>query len=321
MEKYGIIAVLLIVLSMVYMKIADKFNIIDKPNHRSSHTIPTIRGGGSLFLFALWIYFIISDFTYPYLVLGVSLIAIVSFVDDIKTLSSKVRFPFQLIAVILVFQEMGLFDTPWWSLLLIAIVGVGFINFYNFMDGINGITGLYSLAVFSGLYVINQEVLVIDQDLLRIVMISLVVFGYYNFRKKARCFAGDIGSISIAVILFYVGTSLVYKLNAPVIILCSVVYGVDTIITLFYRKYLGEKLTDPHRHHIYQKLVDVSGLSHMKVAISYFMLQLGINIVVLATYQKSIQVQLITFCCVVLVCISLYLVIFNYLKSKKLSEA
>lgn len=321
MEKYGFIAVLLIVLSIVYMKIADRFNIIDKPNHRSSHTIPTIRGGGSLFLFALWIYFVLSNFAYPFLTLGVTLIAIVSFVDDIKTLSSKIRFPFQLIAVLLVFQEIGLFESPWWSLLLIAIVGVGFINFYNFMDGINGITGLYSLAVFSGFYVINQEVLVVDQELIRIVMISLVVFGYYNFRKKARCFAGDIGSISIAVILFFIGTTLIFKLNAPVIILCSVVYGVDAIITLFYRKFLGEKLTDPHRHHIYQKLVDIRGLSHMTVAFCYFGLQLLINSIVIVTFQKSIQIQLITFCSVVLVCISCYVLIFKYLKTKKLSEA
>ena len=321
METYGIVAVLLIVISIIYMKTADKFNIIDKPNHRSSHTVPTIRGGGSLFLFALWIYFIISDFSYPYLVLGVSLIGIVSFIDDIKTLSSKVRFPFQLTAILLVFQEVGMFGNPLWSLVLLAIVGVGFINFFNFMDGINGITGLYSLAVLFGFYFINQNTLVIDQDLLRIVMMALLVFGFYNFRKKARCFAGDIGSISIAVILFFMGVSLIDTLNAPVIILCAVLYGVDAIVTLFYRKYLGEKLTDPHRHHIYQKLVDVAKISHMQVSFMYFGLQLGINFIVYRMYTKSLEAQLITFFVVVVVCIFLYAYLFKYLKSKSLSEA
>lgn len=321
MEKYAIVTAILIALSFVYLKVADHFNIIDKPNNRSSHTEPTIRGGGVLFLFALWVYFFMSDFSYPFVVLGVSLIAFVSFVDDIKTLSSKIRLPFQFLAILLVMQEIDLFVLPWWMIGFVTIIGVGFMNYYNFMDGINGITGLYSLVVCSGLYIVNQEKQLVDQDLLRYIMISIVVFGFYNFRKKARCFAGDIGSISIAVLLFFIGGSLMYQLQAPVLILLVTVYSVDAILTIAYRKYVGEQIMEPHRHHIYQKLVDIKKLPHLFVAILYFLLQLLINVVVIYTFKKSMQVQLITVFCVILVCVLVYISAFKYLKSKNISEA
>lgn len=312
-----IITVVLVLLSVIYLKVADKFNIIDKPNHRSSHTVPTIRGGGALFLFGLWIFFFISNFSYPYLVLGTSLIAIVSFVDDIKTLSSKVRFPFQFLAIVLCMYQLEVFDMSVWITAVVLIVGLGFVNFYNFMDGINGITGLYSLVVISGLYMVNKDVQVVDQDLLIILIISLCVFGYYNFRKKARCFAGDVGSISIAVIIFFISTALFFKLNAPVIILFGVVYGGDAILTLLYRKSIGEKLTEPHRLHIYQKLVDIQKIPHLYVSSLFALIQLIVNCIVLYTYKSSFETQLVLFIAVVLFIVSLYGIVFKLMKNKQ----
>lgn len=305
------ITVLLCIASFLYLKIADHFNIIDKPNNRSSHAEPTIRGGGILFLFALWIYFYTSDFNYAFVVLGVTLIAAVSFIDDIKTLSSGIRLPFQFIAVLLVLQQIDLFVLPWWAVVTVTIVGVGFVNLYNFMDGINGITGLYSLAVFSGLYILNHATQVVDQDLLRCTMLSLLVFGFYNFRKKARCFAGDIGSISIALLLFFIGALLLYTLQAPVLLLFIAVYSADAIITIVYRKYLGEKIIEPHRHHIYQKLVDNTKLSHMQVSLLYMCTQLLVNLLVFYGYTKSIEFQFTMVVGVSVVFVLLYIVVFR----------
>ncbi len=317
MEKYLIVSIVLVVLSVIYLKIADYFNIIDKPNNRSSHTVPTIRGGGVLFLMAVWIFFIQSSYQYPYLVCGITLISIVSFIDDLKTLSSKVRLPFQFIAVLLAMQEIQLLVLPWWGIILITIIGVGFINFYNFMDGINGITGAYSLSVLLGMYLINEKVHLIHSDLLLYVAISLVVFGYYNFRKKARFFAGDIGSISIAVVLFYMGAVFVYKLQAPIILLLIIVYATDAILTILYRKIIGEKIMEPHRHHIYQKLVDVKKMPHMYVALSYAFLQGLINIVVYLYVEAAIEKQLLILLGVIVLFILFYVFLFRVLGGLK----
>lgn len=150
MTTYIIITSFLIIASLVYLKLAEHFNIVDKPNERSSHTIPTIRGGGILFLGALWLYFISSGFQYPYLILGATLIGGISFIDDLKTLSSKLRLPFQFFAIALVLIEIGMLTDSWWLLVLVLIIGVGFINIYNFMDGINGITGFTVWQCFLG---------------------------------------------------------------------------------------------------------------------------------------------------------------------------
>ena len=317
MALYSIVLLILIALSFVYLKIAERYNIVDKPNERSSHSEPTIRGGGILFYVALCLFFCTHNFQYPYLVLGVTLIGGVSFIDDLKTLSSKIRLPFQFLAIVLVLMQVNFLDFSWWELMPLLIIGVGFINIYNFMDGINGITGLYSLVVLSGFYMINQETQVVDTDLLIYLMFSIAVFGYYNFRLKARFFAGDIGSISIAVILFFIGGTLLYKIEAPVLLLFVVVYGADAILTIIYRAILGEKIFDPHRRHIYQKLVDVTKTPHLWVAGGYAIVQLMINAIVYFTYKEAFLTQLIVFFSVCIALIISYIVLFIYLNKKK----
>jgi len=269
----------LIVLSILYYLIADKFNVIDKPNHRSSHTKPTIRGGGIMFVFGLLIYFFLYEFPYPYFVLGTALIAIVSFVDDLVTLRARIRWPFQMLAVILIFYQVGLEHFPVWTYAPVLILALGFVNFFNFMDGINGITGLSALVVLGAFYYLNQIYPVIDETLLMYIMISVLVFGFYNFRKKALMFAGDIGSIAMAMILLYVGVQLILKTQSPLIIVLYMVYGADSTLTIFYRIYKREKISDAHRHHIYQKLVDNFGFSHLFVSSLYAILQVIISII------------------------------------------
>ena len=309
---YLIIFIALILLSVIYLKIADKFNIIDKPNDRSSHKTPTIRGGGILFLFAILFYFFISNFQYPYFVIGVSLIAIVSFVDDIVTLSSTIRLPFQFIAVALCLFQVGFGISDFLILIPLLVVGVGFINIYNFMDGINGITGMYSIIVLTALYFINLQEHIVTDNLIIYSLFSLVVFGFYNFRKKARMFAGDIGSISIAVLLFFIGSYFMKELQAPILLLLVLVYGTDAILTLSYRKSIGEKITEPHRKHIYQKLVHSLKLSHLKIALFYAVYQSVICLVVYWSYKLPVINQLL----IMSSCIGVSILIYVYLFKK-----
>ena len=316
MEKYSIAIIILGVLSVVYLKLAERFNIIDKPNNRSSHTIPTIRGGGILFFIAVWIFFFQNDFQYLFLILGITAIGVVSFIDDLKTLSSKVRLPFQFVAILLVMQEVDLFVLPWWVYIIVVIVGVGFINFYNFMDGINGITGLYSLSVLGGMYMINSKVGLIDPSLIIIVAISILIFGYYNFRRKARFFAGDIGSISIAVVLFYIGAVLIYRLESPIILLLIITYATDAILTIVYRKYLGERIMEPHRHHIYQKLVDLAKLGHIQVSIIYSLIQGGVCLIVYHFFEAVLITQWMIMAGIIAVFVLIYIGVFKLLEKR-----
>ena len=145
---YGIILVILLALEMVYFKIADQCNIIDKPNERSSHSTIVLRGGGIIFLIGVWVWSAFFGFQYPWFLVGLTLVAGVSFVDDIHSLPDSVRLVAQFTAAAMAFYQLGILHwSMWWIILLALIVYVGATNVINFMDGINGITAGYSLAV------------------------------------------------------------------------------------------------------------------------------------------------------------------------------
>lgn len=278
MSKYLVIFFSLAVLSFLYWKVADKLNIIDKPNHRSSHTQPTIRGGGVLFFFGLLIAFYLSGFQFPYFVLGTTMLAILSFVDDIITLSAKIRWPFQFLAVLLLLYQIGFDYFPIWSYIPVVILAVGFVNLFNFLDGINGITGLSALVVLGAFLYVNQDYQVVDNSFLITLMLSVVVFGYFNFRKKALMFAGDVGSITMGMIIFFLGIKYIIATGSPLIICLYMVFGADSTLTLLYRVAKREKLSEAHRNHIYQKLVDNFKFSHLQVSIYYFLLQILVSL-------------------------------------------
>lgn len=294
MSSYIYVFILLLAFSFFYLRIAKRFNIVDKPNYRSSHTKPTIRGGGIVFLLGLLIYFVLSGFKYPWFVAGTAIIAVLSFIDDIITLSSKMRWPFQLLAVLLLLYEIGFENFPVWTYFPIVILALGFINFFNFMDGINGITGLSALVLLLSYYYINMEYPVVEDSFIIIMAISIVVFGYFNFRKKAMMFAGDIGSITIAMILLFMGLELILATKSPLIIVLYMVYGADSTLTIFYRIFKREKISKPHRHHIYQKLVDNFGYTHMQVSVLYAVMQVFISaIAIYVLFNVSIKYHFI----------------------------
>ncbi len=137
---------------------------------------------------------------------------IVSFVDDIKSQSSLVRLIIQLTAMAILFYAVGLYFEPWWILILAFIFSVAVVNAYNFMDGINGITALNSFVVLGSLIIVNQDEGFDYHNISLIqVMISVVIFSIYNFRTKAKCFAGDVGSISMSFIILYALLDLIFK--------------------------------------------------------------------------------------------------------------
>lgn len=271
---YLIILVLLFLAELFYFKVADKYNIIDKPNERSSHTRITLRGGGVIFYFGALVYFLTSGFEYPWFMLALTFVAIISFIDDIRSTSQKLRLVFHFSAMALMFYQWGLFSLSWWWIIIALIICTGIINAYNFMDGINGITGGYSLVVLLSLAYINEEVTpFVEQDLIYTVIMSVLVFCFFNFRKKARCFAGDVGSVSIAfILLFLLGKLIIQTGDFSWIILLSV-YGVDSVLTIFHRLMLHENIGLPHRKHLYQLMANELRIPHVVVSVIYMVLQ------------------------------------------------
>lgn len=315
---YLIVTIIIIISSILYLKLADRFNIVDKPNQRSSHTVPTIRGGGVLFFIAILLFFVLSKYQYPYFFIGTFIIAAVSFIDDLKTLSSKLRLPFQFLAVYLVLFQIFGTDINFWLIPILCIAGVGYINLYNFMDGINGITGIYSFVVVLFMYLINKKTEVLNSDLLIYQAIAITVFGFYNFRKKARFFAGDIGSISLAMLVFFIGTFMIYKLESPLILMLGIVYGTDGVLTVLYRMFIiKENVSEAHRHHIYQKLVDRTILNHLQVSLLYAFVQVIVSSIVLIFYRSNIIVQIAVLSIIILSFVLLYIISYRVLEKKK----
>lgn len=306
MYYYLIIFVLLFVAELVYFKIADKCNIIDKPNERSSHTKITLRGGGIVFYFGALAYFLMSGLEYAWFMGALTLVTLISFVDDIRSTSQKLRLLFHFSAMALMFQQWGLYAMPWWWVVVALVVCTGIINAYNFMDGINGITGGYSLVILVVLAYINSEVVsFVEPDFIYTVIASVLVFCFFNFRKRAKCFAGDVGSVSIAfILLFLIGKLIVETRDFSWIVLLAV-YGVDSVLTIVHRLMLHENIGLPHRKHLYQLMANELKIPHVVVSSIYMMVQAGLVIGYLACLEYGYFYLL--FCIALLSCIYILL--------------
>lgn len=260
-----------------YMQLAKKYNILDIPNHRSSHNKSTIRGGGIIFPAALLLVYFLFDFQYTWFVTSVLVLSVVSFLDDLYTLSSRIRFFVQFLAVFLLLIELSLVQSFWLFPFLIFVL-VGGLNAFNFMDGINGITALYSMVVLSSFFYVNQSLQFIDSEFIFIPLIGVIIFSFLNVRKRAHCFAGDVGSISIAAIILFLLFKLVIHTQNYFYLLFLLVYALDSGATVLKRKLRGENIFKPHREHLYQQFVHKKGWSHLQVSFLFSMVQLLVNI-------------------------------------------
>lgn len=286
---YFAIFVLLFLFEIAYFKIADRFNIIDKPNERSSHTRVVLRGGGIIFVIGLWLWSLSYGFHYPWLLAAVTLAAGVSFIDDIYSLPDNIRLIAQFLAMGFMFWELNLLHwSMWWMLPIALIVCVGATNIYNFMDGINGITGGYSLAVLIPLLLVNKQLPFIEESLLMVIIFSVLVFCFFNYRKKAKCFAGDVGSVGIALILLFCLGRMIMQTNDVTWLIFLIVYGVDGCLTIVHRIMLHENLGQAHRKHAYQLMANELHIPHMVVSAIYAMLQLIVSLVMIYVIPDTI---------------------------------
>ena len=296
---YLLIFLLLLVAEMVYFRIADRYNIIDKPNERSSHSTIVLRGGGVIFLLSAWVWSAFFGLQYPWFLLGLTLVAGVSFVDDIRSLPESVRLVVQFVAMGLTLFELfcmpGQFleSASWWMMVAFVVMGmvifVGASNIINFMDGINGITGGYAAAVLVPLLIVNEgtmlkavngAVSIVPSSLVITVLLADVVFCLFNFRQKgkAKCFAGDVGSIGIAFILLFMIGQLIMRTGDVTYLVFLLVYGVDGCLTIIHRIMLHENLGEAHRKHAYQLMANELKIGHVTVSLFYMALQMAVSL-------------------------------------------
>lgn len=300
MITYILIFLLLLAAELIYFRIADKYNIIDKPNERSSHLTIVLRGGGIIFLIGAWVWSAFYGFDYPWFLAGLTLVAGVSFVDDIRSLPDSVRLLAQFAAAAMAFYQLGILHwSMWWIVLVALVVYVGATNVINFMDGINGITAGYALAVLVPLGLLNtnyhelatnlttndssivsSDGVFVDQSLIISTIIAAVVFCLFNFRPKgkAKCFAGDVGSIGIAFVMLFLLGNVIIKTEDITWLIFLLVYGVDGCLTIIHRIMLHENLGEAHRKHAYQIMANELKIGHVKVTLLYMALQLVVSL-------------------------------------------
>ena len=312
MITYLIIAAILLAAELLYFRVADHFNIIDKPNQRSSHTRIVLRGGGIIFTIGLWVWSAFYGFQYPWLLAAVTLAAGISFIDDIHSLPDSVRLVVQFLAMGLMLYQLtighGDLLPAWWAWALFIVAGlivcVGATNIYNFMDGINGITAAYSLAVLVPLALVNQA----DQSLIIVTILSVLVFSIFNFRpkNKAKCFAGDVGSVGIAFILLFLIGQLIMKEADITWLIFLIVYGVDGCCTILHRIMLHENLGEAHRKHAYQLMANELGMSHVTVSLIYMGLQLAISLIMIYLVPNTVLAHWIYLVAVGIVLVAAY---------------
>ena len=285
---YLIIFLLLSVGMFIYLKIAEKWLIVDQPNLRSSHQITTKRGAGILYLLAFVIYLIVSPNNNLTLILSVLILGGVGFIDDLKNLNFKIKLAIQLIVIISYLIVQDYLSLDWYYTILIFVFLIASINIFNFMDGINGLTILYSLSFLMSFYYINTEFTsFINPNILLVMIICNIIIGFLNIRTKAVCFIGDVGSISMGFLYATLALILMIKTNSFAPLVLIMVYAVDAGWTIMERLSLKENIFLPHRRHLYQILVNELRFSHILISISYFTIQMLLNMVWLLNYENK----------------------------------
>lgn len=324
-----IIAAVLVVAELVYFKIADRCNIIDKPNERSSHSTIVLRGGGIIFAVSMiaWAVLMVeqgsSISAYLLFLCGLVLICGISFWDDVHSLPDSVRLVVQFLATGLMFWSIALGSDlvaglPWYWVAVIGIVAlvvfVGATDVINFMDGINGITAGYALAVLVPLVLLNRSASFIEESYLVVAILGVLVFSFFNFRPKgkAKCFAGDVGSIGIAFIMLFAIGRLMAMTGDITWLAFLIVYGVDGCCTILHRIMLHEHLGEAHRKHAYQLMANELGMSHVVVSLIYMGLQLVISLVMVYLIPNTVLAHWIY-----LVAVAILLVVAYVLFMKK----
>ncbi len=285
-------AIISFMITFLIRKVALKHNIIDIPNKRSSHTIPTPRGGGISF-FIVWmlsinlLFFLkVIPSNLYFALICVIPIGIISLIDEVISLTHKIRLIVQLLSSILAIYflggigkiDFGIFSFTENIIINICLVFfvVWFINLYNFLDGIDAYASLEAIFISIGLILLSRD------NILLILIASILGFLYWNW-PKAKIFMGDVGSTVLGFTLIIIGVyyNNVNNVNILYWLTLSSLFWFDATITLIRRKLNHENISQPHKKHAYQRITQ-AGISHLKTGLISVVINIFLIVIVLA---------------------------------------
>lgn len=310
---------ILIGTTLLYLKGARHFNITDTPNSRTSHNYVALRGAGIIFPVSVFLYAVFFEIPGPLVLIALVLISTLSMMADVTVISLKARLIGHIVAIALLYSHTGLWDIPWYFLILAYFATLAWINAYNFMDGINGITAFYSTVTLATFFWLNHEKGFISMQLIVMLFLSLLVFSFFNVRERAVAFAGDVGSVSMGFILAWFMIALMQHTHRLEYILLFSVYGVDSALTIFYRLRKGENIFEAHRTHLYQFLSNELQWSHLKVSSMYALIQAGVNVITIVLFK--LEKMSLTLASVFLILQTVVYLFFRFRVRKKIEVA
>jgi len=231
---------------------------------------------------------------YWQLTLALVIAGFTGYLDDRKSLPVTLRLILYSVTAglltLLILPSSALSLTVALHFILVFIFMLGVMNTFNFMDGINGITTLYALVTIGSLYFFPLNFLHWSIPMGDFLFTALVIFAFFNVRKRAIAFMGDSGSILIGAFCAFLVLGAAYRTEDIGYLLLLSVYGVDSLGTIILRLLNRENITAAHRSHAYQLLCNEGGWGHVTVSLIYAVLQIAINLVwyfwVIAHYPR-----------------------------------
>jgi UDP-N-acetylmuramyl pentapeptide phosphotransferase/UDP-N-acetylglucosamine-1-phosphate transferase len=273
-----------------------------RPNARSSHTIPTPQGGGIAVLVATLlvtaaVFFLHAGLSQALVTLGLLSaatigLAIVGVLDDISPLGTLPRLAAQTIVVVVLVAMLPanaqvLTILPWWlERVALVFAGVWFVNLVNFMDGIDWMTVAEVIPVTAGLVLLAFfGALPLPAMLIALALLGAIIgFAPFN-RPIARLFLGDVGSLPIGLLLYWLLLQLALRGHLLAALLLPLYYVADTTIVLLRRAINGEPITQAHRSHFYQLAIG-RGFSVLQVVSRVFVANLALAALAIMTVAR-----------------------------------
>lgn len=301
-------------------RIGPKINLLDMPNHRSSHLVPTLKGGGVGILLTFMIigFFVARQYAF---VITCSAIGIIGLISDLFDISSGLRLVIHIASafILIVLTANLLHPANNITMILLMLFLVMFIagsaNIYNFMDGINGIAALTAIVAFGLLSVFSAENFGSRfPATILAVSITFASLGFLRFNMpSARIFMGDVGSVFLG--FTFAGIVVLLSKNiADFICLSSFLFTfyADEVVTMCLRLKDAQNLLLPHRRHFYQILANEGKMPHWKISCGYAVAQFAIGLSILSMRPLGLRFIIST-----LVLYFIVFVILNFLVRRK----
>ncbi|WBV42676.1 glycosyltransferase family 4 protein [Pseudoroseomonas cervicalis] len=283
-------AALLALLSAALVRLMIAFPILDHPDHRKAHSRPTPKGGGvgivCAFIVGMIVLYQVAQFArmaehrFIGVILAAVAIGIVALLDDMRDFRFVVKLAAQALAALVAIASGLVVDRlaiPWAGIVPLGLFGVALTLFWivactnavNFMDGLDGLVGGTLLITCAGLGLIAvQEGGWFIYAACLILGAGIVGFLPFNL-NPARIFMGDVGSQFLGFMLAVLGVAAarldVAQLSFLLVPLLLFAILFDTGFTLLRRAWMGERISAPHRTHLFQ-MAQRSGLSARRVA-------------------------------------------------------